>query len=552
MNIFITLLLVAAVLALAALPIATRLRRRPIAIPESIVSKVDEIMARNRALYSGFTMKLEDDNDGTRLTHPQALARMKEIETELERLGELDDLTPEQELEFADLRETYKKLDLHRRQLERAADLAEIRSLATGVNGGTTVSGSRGSRADFDRDAVLEPDSIEDARFRNPWDLSEVRMFGRSEEEIGREFYARAECAVERMQGCSDNIREAAMSVLERADRPAVLARQMLLTSSPEYLRGWVKLAMGKQHALTAEEQRAMSLTDANGGYLVPFQLDPTVIVTSDGSYNEIRQVARQVIATGDVWNGVSAGAVAWSWDAEAAQVSDDAPTFAQPTVPVHKAQGFVPISIEAADDAANVTQEVGRLLAEGKEDLEAVAFATGTGSGQPTGIVTALAASSPSVVLAPATAETFAAADVYATQAGVPAKYRGRGSWLANNLIYNRIRQFDTAGGSAFWASLGDGRPEGLLGRRALEAEAMDGTFDPAATAAHNYLLIYGDFSNYVIADRVGTRVEFIPTLFGANQRPTGQRGWHAWYRVGADSVNDGAFRMLDIPTTA
>ena len=34
-------------------------------------------------------------------------------------------------------------------------------------------------------------------------------------------------------------------------------------------------------------------------------------------------------------------------------------------------------------------------------------------------------------------------------------------------------------------------------------------------------------DFENYVIADRLGMTVEFIPHLFGtANQRPTGQRG--------------------------
>ena len=94
------------------------------------------------------------------------------------------------------------------------------------------------------------------------------------------------------------------------------------------------------------EQFRAMSLTDSAGGYLVPFQLDPTVIITSSGSRNDIRMVARQVVATGDTWNGVSSGAVSWSWDAEAAQVSDDTTTFAQPSIPVYKASGFVPISL--------------------------------------------------------------------------------------------------------------------------------------------------------------------------------------------------------------
>jgi len=58
----------------------------------------------------------------------------------------------------------------------------------------------------------------------------------------------------------------------------------------------------------------------------------------------------------------------------------------------------------------------------------------------------------------------------------------------------------------------------------------------------------VYGDFSNYVIADRVGTTVEFIPHLFATgNNRPSGQRGWYAYFRAGADSVNDGAFQLLN-----
>ncbi|WP_374457717.1 phage major capsid protein [Nocardioides sp.] len=524
-------------------------------VPADIAAKVDEIMARNKARYAGFVMELESP---TALTHSQTLARMDEISAELERFADLTDTTPEQDQEFADLRDTYKALDLHRRQLERAADLAEIRSMATGVQGGSgtrrddtrTVGGAAGGRGDYDRDAVLEPDSIEDARFRNPWDLTEVRTFGRSEEELATELQARATCAIERMQGTSDEIRQAAQSMLERADNPAAFARQVLTTSSPAYLRGWSKLAAGKGHTMTADEQRAMSLTDAAGGYLVPFQLDPSVIVTSNGSVNDIRKAARQVVATGDVWNGVSAPAVSWSWDAEGAEVSDDAPTFAQPSIPIHKAQGFVPISIEAFEDAANVTQEIGRLLAEGKDDLEAVAFTLGTGSGQPTGIVTALAGTSSEINAA--ADDTFAVADVRSLYNALPGKHRARASWLANNSIYTLIRAFDTAGGGGFWANLNGDRPEALLGKPVLEAEAMDGTITTTG-AVSNFALVFGNFQNYVIADRVGTRVEFIQTLFHTgNNRPSGQRGWHAWYRVGADSVNDAAFRLLDVPSAA
>lgn len=490
---------------------------------------------------------MADGNRGVTLTHSQSVNRLKEITTELERLGELDELTPEDETYFSELRDEFHQVDTHRKQLERDADLAQIRDAAKGLNGLRVAPGSsQGGRGDYDRDAILEPDSIEDARFRNPWDLTEMRTFGRTREELGAEYQARAKSAIERMQGASDNVREAAMEVLAKADKPDVLARQILTTSSPEYLRAWSKCARGAAHLMTAEEQRAMSLTDNAGGYLVPFQLDPTVIITSDGSRNDIRQAARSVVATGDVWNGVSSGAVSWSWDAEAAEVSDDSTTFGQPTIPVVKAAGFVPISIEALEDEQNVTAEVARLLAFGKDTLEATAFATGTGSGQPTGIITALTAASPSVTVNSATTDTFAVADVYALYGGLPARYRSSASWLANNLIYNKIRQFDTAGGASLWTQLGNGRPQSLIGRDVLEAEAMDGTL---TALAENYVLVFGDFSNYVIADRVGTRVEFIQHLFATgNNRPSGQRGWYAYYRVGADSVNDGGFRMLDV----
>ncbi len=57
---------------------------------------------------------------------------------------------------------------------------------------------------------------------------------------------------------------------------------------------------------------------------------------------------------------------------------------------------------------------------------------------------------------------------------------------------------------------------------------------------------LIYGDFSRYVIVDRIGLEIELIPHLFGVNRRPTGQRGLYAFWRNGAKVVDANAFRAL------
>lgn len=494
-----------------------------------------------------------DEKKAPTLTWAQAVNRQREIKSELERVAALDEPTTEDERYFDELNEEFRTIDGHRKRLERQHKLAQISSVADNLSA-NTLKMERGSSYDYDRDAIGEPDSIEEGRFRNPWDLSEVRTFDRPAEDLAIEYRSRALSAIEKMSAANDRIRQAATNIVERYDtEDGRLSKLVLALSEPTYLRAWAKLAKAPLAPDLSEAERkavsrvnsyarAMSLTDAAGGYLVPFQLDPTVIITADGSLNQIRQIARSVIATGDIWHGVSSGAVSWSYDAEATEVSDDATTFAQPSIPIYKAAGFVPISIEAFQDEANVTQEVGRLLAFGKDVLEAQAFATGTGSGQPTGIVTALTGGSSAVT----GGATFTVDDVYTVHGALPARYRGSSSWLGNNLVFNEVRQFAEADNHALWAQLGDGRPAQLLGRPVYESEDMDGDLTTAAST--NHALIIGDFQNYVIADRIGMTVEFVPHLFGANNRPSGQRGWYAYVRHGADSVNDGAFRMLDI----
>jgi HK97 family phage major capsid protein len=498
-------------------------------------------------------------------THSQSVARLKDIFDELERLqqkGERGPLDATDAARFAELTAEFETVDEHRLALERKAATErlrvtreELRSSAMDAlqRGQVEGQGSRAGRpamalGDYDADPILEPDSIEAKRFRNPWDLSEVRTFGRSPDQVGHELRARALSAIEKMPGASDKIRAAATSIIESwDDKRSTLSQMVLVTSSPEYMRAWTKVISGRDHALSAEERaildRAMSLTDADGGYMVPFQLDPTVIITSAGTASGIRAIARQVVATGDVWHGVSAAAGSWSWDQEGEQASDDSPTVGQPEIPNYKGAGFIPASIESLQDMANGTAEIARILAFGKMTLEGSAFAVGTGVNQPTGIVTALTGTSS--VVTSTTTDTFAAADVYKVEGELPERHQDGSSWLAHRKIYNLVRQFDTQGGAQLWERIGNGLPPELMGQGAYRNEAMDSAIN---AGAENYLMVYGDFSNFVITDRIGMAVELIQHLFGANGRPTGERGFYAYYRTGADSVLDDSFRMLNV----
>lgn len=344
-------------------------------------------------------------------------------------------------------------------------------------------------------------------------------------------------------------------SARTRNIRPDEIARRMLLTENEHYRSAFLKLVTQTTPVLTVDEARAvdrfnefraMSIgTDAAGGFGVPVLIDPTIVLTDQGSPNDILQLARVETITNDEWKGVSATGVSWSFDAEAAAVSDDSPTLAQPAVPVHKAQGFIPYSIEVGMDYPGFAQEMSTLLSEGYSELLASKLTTGSGTGEPTGIVTALDANAAVEVL-PATDGAFVAGDVAKLWDALPIKYRRRPTvaWMGSTDVENEIRNFGAVYGANMSVDITQEGITQLYGRRFAENDFM-ADFTAATTAVN--LLIVGDWKNYLVAQRAGMSVELVPHLFDTtNNRPTGQRGWYAWARVGADSINDLGFRML------
>ena len=298
------------------------------------------------------------------LTHQQAVNREKDILEEMERLRNKADKTTEDRQKVNALLEEHREVHSHRMDLEHDAALAEIRSAAEAPEGDDSKV-EVVDRGDQTRNAP-----VLGGKFRNPWDTSTVR-FGTPA--AGEELRHRAEDAIERMPYASDKVREVSARLIE-GDDSTRMAEMVLGTTSPEYGRAFAKLIRhrGQDAALTVDErealQRAMAIgAGSTGGYLVPFQLDPSVILTANGSFNQVRQLARVVTATGDKWHGVSSAGVTGSWDPEAEQVSDDSPTLGQPEIPVHKGQMFVQASFEAIQDAGNLANEIATMFATGR-----------------------------------------------------------------------------------------------------------------------------------------------------------------------------------------
>jgi HK97 family phage major capsid protein len=83
------------------------------------------------------------------------------------------------------------------------------------------------------------------------------------------------------------------------------------------------------------------------------------------------------------------------------------------------------------------------------------------------------------------------------------------------------------------------------LLGRRISEISDMDGAI--GGGAGNDSVLVFGDFSQFVIVNRWPATLEVIPNLFGAARRfPTGHRGYFLHARTGSDVLVDNAFRVL------
>lgn len=420
----------------------------------------------------------------------------------------------------------------------RAASIAAVRS------GDLTVLESG--------DSVRSTSGLQFKRDADPFDgLDNLRSLPPARQTI--EYRGRALKAIEAAPYAEDRHAESAAAMVERGDINGERAKYIVEHDGPEYVEAFHKYVRHPERGVGAalygvSERAAWSLTGANGGLAVPQFLDPTIILTNNGATNPFRGIADVKSITVDQWDGLSSAGVTAEWIAEATEVADATPTFSGPTISVHKADAYIQGSIEVVADSA-LSGEVGMLIADAKDRLEATAFATGSGSGQPFGIVTALGLTTASRVAGSsgaAGAADFVIGDIYATAAALPPRYRPNSSWVAEYGTQLDIRQFATGSGPshAFWADLGVDTPSQLLGRPIYESSAMDTT---VVSGSNDDVLIIGDFkAGYKIIDRMGLEMVYNPLVLGSNRRPTGEVGWVAFWRVGADSVDDNAFRML------
>ncbi|MDN3711719.1 phage major capsid protein [Paracoccus cavernae] len=221
-------------------------------------------------------------------------------------------------------------------------------------------------------------------------------------------------------------------------------------------------------------------------------------------------------------------------WVGETTKRTASQPTFDQAEIDVKEIATFVDLSLQLAEDSANVLSEVNLALAEDFGQKEALSFVKGSTALEPSGFM----ANTEIATHNNAHATDLLADSLIAMMYSLPATYRAAGSWVMNGSTLAAIRTLKDGHGNYLWQpSYQAGQPETILGRPVVEAVDMD---DVAADAQP---IIFGDFKRgYRIYDRIEMAVLADPY----SVRIDGLMRYHARRRVGAAVVRPAAFRKL------
>ena len=342
-------------------------------------------------------------------------------------------------------------------------------------------------------------------------------------------------------------------------DSTGVTARYLAAAGDPAYKRAFGKLLQYADTAamrMTSEEQAAvqrvtaveseramMDISGAAGGFALPIEIDPSVLLSSSGALNPIRSIAKVRQMTGYTLRLVSALTPASGYVPEGVEMSDASPTLVQPTITAFKGATFIPFSIEIGQDWAGASEDLGRLLADGRDILDATKFLSGNGTTEPQGLYTGLTTTQR---VQTATTATTVIGDLYALKEQLNStRFWTNATYAANPTVWDVFFRFVGSGNTTEPMPFGQGRGGPFLGTPKVEWSTMS----TGTTSTGQQIAFAGDFSNYVIGDRIGSQIELIPHLFGAaNRYPTGQRGLYYYWRTGASVAVPNGFRYLEV----
>ncbi len=304
-------------------------------------------------------------------------------------------------------------------------------------------------------------------------------------------------------------------------------------TDTEAYRNGFDAFLAGRD---LSEFKNAMTVgTDADGGYIVPESYQKTVLMKLN-TLGRTRGISN-IITTASTLNiPVQLAAPTFAWIAEEGAYGDTKATFGQATLAAYKLGGIIKVSEELLqDNMINFDAYMAGQIAQGVDAAESAAFATGNGSGKPTGYTVTAATGSNSTVAATAAVTSLELIDIYYD---LKEEYRDGATWRMTDMTEKAIRKLkDGEGNYLYSAGLTAGERPSLLGRPIVIDSGM------AEMGAAAKFIVIGDFNYYQIADRGQMSIQRLNELYAAN----GYIGFKVHKRVDgkvtlAEAFNSGA----------
>ena len=280
--------------------------------------------------------------------------------------------------------------------------------------------------------------------------------------------------------------------------------------------------------------------TDPDGGYLVPDEFEKQLIQKLHEA-NILRSISN-VIQTnsGEHKIPVVATEGTASWMEEEAAYTESNTQFSQVSLGAHKLGTLIKVSEELLNDSAfdlmgYLSEEFGRRLG----DAEEKAFLTGTGSGQPTGMLNDTTGATLGSTAKSSTDINFD--DLIDLFYSLRAPYRKNAVFIMNDDTVKAVRKLKDKNDQYIWQpSVQAGQPDRILNCPVLTSQYMP------TLAASNKPVLFGDFNYYWIADRQGRTFKRLNELYAV----TGQVGFLGSQRVDAKVILPEAIKYLSMAT--
>lgn len=300
----------------------------------------------------------------------------------------------------------------------------------------------------------------------------------------------------------------------------------------------------GNETALAGLETKALSVgTDADGGYLVTPTLAETIekIVFESSPMRQLASV--EEISSDSLDIIVDNDSAAAAWTTETGAVSDTTtPQIVKETIDTHEMYAQPKATQKLIDDAAvDIEAWIAEKVADVFSRTENTAFISGTGSGQPKGILSYTAGTSWGQIeqIDSGSSGAVTADGLIQLFYGLKDEYAKNATFLMNRSVVQSVRLLKEATTDQYlWQpGLSAGTPDTLMGVPVMAATDM-----PAA-AADSLSVAVGDFKRgYKIVDRVGIRILRDPFT----DKPYVK--FYTTKRVGGEVINTEAIKILKL----